>query len=62
MGQIVMQDKITVVLDCLNEVKTRCAYDAAAKALAITPTALKKLLSARRPETFWPVSSELAIR
>jgi hypothetical protein len=52
-----MQDKITAVVDYLNEVKTRCTYDAAAKALGITPQALKKLLGERRPETSWLVNS-----
>ena len=52
-----MQDKIIVVVDYLNEVKTRCTYNAAAKALAITPQALKKLLGERRPENSWLVSS-----
>jgi hypothetical protein len=52
-----VQDKITVIIDYLNEVKTRCTYNAAAKALGITPQALKKLLGARRPENSWLVSS-----
>ena len=52
-----MQDKITMVVDYLNEVKTRCTYNAAAKALGVTPHALKKLLGERRPETSWLVSS-----
>ena len=52
-----MQDKITLVVDYLNEVKTRCTYNAAAKALGITPQALKKLLGERRPENSWLVSS-----
>ena len=52
-----MQDKITVIIDYLNEVKTRCTYNAAAKALGITPQALKKLLGDRRPENSWLVSS-----
>ena len=52
-----MQDKITAVVDYLNEVKTRCTYDAAAKALGVTPQALKKLLGERRAETSWFVSS-----
>ena len=52
-----MQDKITVIVEYLNEVKTRCTYNAAAKALGITPQALKKLLGARRPENSWLVSS-----
>ena len=52
-----MQDKTTLVVDYLNEVKTRCTYNAAAKALGITPQALKKLLGERRPETSWFVNS-----
>ena len=52
-----MQDKITVVVDYLNEVKTRCTYNAAAKALGITPQELKKLLGERKPENSWFVSS-----
>ena len=52
-----MQDKITLVIDYLNGVKTRCTYNAAAKALGITPQALKKLLGERRPEISWLVNS-----
>ncbi|OUS10818.1 hypothetical protein A9Q90_00395 [Gammaproteobacteria bacterium 54_18_T64] len=51
-----MQDKITVVIDYINEVKTRCTFDAAAKALGITPQALKKQLGVARPEISWFVS------
>lgn len=51
-----MQDKITMVVDYLNKVTTRCTYNAAAKALGITPHALKKLLGERRPEISWFVS------
>lgn len=52
-----MQEKIAIVVDYLNEVKTRCSYNAAAKALGVTPQALKKLLGERRPETSWFVST-----
>ncbi|MBL4608208.1 MAG: hypothetical protein JKY01_10335 [Pseudomonadales bacterium] len=52
-----MQNKITAVVDYLNEVTTRCTYNAAAKALGITPQALKKELGERRPETSWFVST-----
>ena len=52
-----MQDKITLIVDYLNEVKTRCTYNAAAKALGITPQALKKQLGERLPEKSWLVSS-----
>jgi len=52
-----MQDKITIVIDYLNKVKTRCTYNAAAKALGITPQALKKRLGERRPEISWLVNS-----
>ena len=52
-----MQDKANEVIDYLNKVKTRCTYNAAAKALGITPGALKKLLGERRPEISWFVNS-----
>ena len=52
-----MQDDISKLVDYLNEVKTRCTNNAAAKALGITPMALKKQLGERRPETSWFVSS-----
>lgn len=51
-----MQDKITVVIDYLNEVKTRCTFNAAAEALGITTHALKKALGEPRPEVSWFVS------
>jgi hypothetical protein len=52
-----VQDKVTQVVDYLNEVKTRCTYNAAAKALGITPPALKKFLGDRKPENSWFVST-----
>ena len=51
-----MQEKITVVVDYLNNVKTRCTFNAAAQALGITPQALKKQLGEPRPEVSWFVS------
>ena len=51
-----MQDRITVVVDYLNEVKTRCTFNAAAEAIGITPSALKKQLGEPRPEASWFVS------
>ena len=52
-----MQDKFTLVFDYINEVKTRCTYNAAAEALGITTHALKKLLGEPRPEASWFVSA-----
>jgi hypothetical protein len=52
-----MEDKITLVVEYINEVKTRCTYNAAAKALGISTTTLKKLLGERRPEISWFVSA-----
>lgn len=51
-----MQDKTSVVVDYINQVKTRCTFNAAAKALGITPQALKKQLGEPRPEISWFVS------
>ncbi len=51
-----MQDNIAVVVDYINKVKTRCTFDAAAKALGITPQAFKKQLGEPRAEISWFVS------
>jgi hypothetical protein len=51
-----VQDKTKVVVEYINEVKTRCTFNAAAQALGITPQALKKELGERRPEVSWFVS------
>ena len=51
-----MQDKVTMVVDYLNEVTTRCTFNAAAEAIGITPHALKKELGEPRPEVSWFVS------
>ncbi|UZE94577.1 hypothetical protein [Alkalimarinus alittae] len=51
-----MQDKITLIVDYLNEVKTRCTFNAAAESIGITPQALKKELGDPRPEISWFVS------
>lgn len=51
-----MQEKVTLIVDYLNEVKTRCTFNAAAQALGITPQALKKELGESRPEVSWFVS------
>jgi len=46
-----------IIRNYLNEVKTRCTYNAAAKALGITPTEFKKLLDGRNPESSWFVNT-----
>jgi len=51
-----VEDKTTVVVEYINKVKTRCTFDAAAKALNITPQAFKKELGSPRPEISWFVS------
>ncbi|MCR9105413.1 MAG: hypothetical protein NXI15_08995 [Gammaproteobacteria bacterium] len=51
-----MEEKTTRVVDYINEVKTRCTYNAAAEAIGITPHALKKQLGDPRPEISWFVS------
>lgn len=52
-----MLDKITIVRDYLNQVKTRCTYNAAAQALGIKPAEFKKLLTSRGPENSWFVNT-----
>ncbi len=51
-----VQDKITTVVNYLNEVKTRCTFNAAAEAIGITSQALKKQIGEPRPEVSWFVS------
>jgi len=52
-----MLDKLNLIRDYLNEIKTRCTYNAAAKALGVKPTELKKLLGDRTPESSWFVNT-----
>jgi hypothetical protein len=51
-----VQNKVSVIVDYINEVKTRCTFNAAADALGITPQAFKKELGEARPEISWFVS------
>ena len=52
-----MLDKIIILRDYINEVKTRCTYNAAAQALGIKPAEFKKLLGDRKPENSWFVNT-----
>ena len=52
-----MLDKIAIVRNYLNEVKTRCTYNAAAQALGLKPAEFKKLLGDRVPESSWFVNT-----
>ena len=52
-----MLDKIIILRDYLNEVKTRCTCNAAAQALGIKPAEFKKLLGDRKPENSWFVNT-----
>ena len=52
-----MLDKIIIIRDYLNQVKTRCTYNAAAQALGIKPAEFKKLLGDRNPENSWFVNT-----
>ena len=53
----VIQDKITLIRDYINKVKTRCTYNAAAQSLGIKPSEFKKLLGDRRSENSWFVNT-----
>lgn len=46
-----------IIRDYLNQMKTRCTYNAAAKALGIKPTEFKKLLGDKTPENSWFVNT-----
>lgn len=52
-----MQEKIVILRDYINEVKTRCTYNAAAQALGVKPAEFKKLLGDRTPENSWFVNT-----
>lgn len=52
-----MEEKVILVKDYLNQVKTRCTYNAAAEAIGITVQALKKELGKPHPEASWFVSA-----
>lgn len=52
-----MLDKVAIVRDYLNVVKTRCTYNAAAQALGVKPAEFKKLLGDRSPENSWFVNT-----
>lgn len=52
-----MQDKINIIREYLNETKTRCTYNAAAQALGVKPTEVKKLIGERSPENSWFVNT-----
>lgn len=52
-----MDEKVTLVMNYLNEVKTRCTFNAAAEAIGITPQALKKQVGKPSPEASWFVST-----
>lgn len=51
------QEKVDMVIDYLNEVKTRCTLNAVAEAIGMTLPALKKQLGDPRPEVSWFVSA-----
>ena len=51
-----MLDKVTLVVDYINNVKTRCTLNAAAEAIGITTQALNKELGEPRAEVSWFVS------
>ena len=53
----VIQDKITLIRDYINEVKIRCTYNSAAEALGIKPAKFKKLLGDRKLENSWFVNT-----
>jgi hypothetical protein len=48
---------VTIIRDYLNEVKTRCTYNAAAQALGVKPTEFKKLMGERTQENSWFVNT-----
>lgn len=54
-----MLDKVSIIRDYLNQVKTRCTYNAAAKAIGVKPAEFKKLIGDRVPESSWFVNTSV---
>ncbi|HTN33138.1 MAG TPA: hypothetical protein VL091_03975 [Marinobacter sp.] len=52
-----MLDKAILIQEYLNQVRTRCTYNAAAKAIGVKPAEFKKLLGDRKPENSWFVNT-----
>lgn len=52
-----MLEKIDTIRNYVNENKTRCTYNAAAKALGIKPAEFKKLMGENSPENSWFVNT-----
>ena len=52
-----MEKKVMIVQNYLNKNRTRCTYNAAAKALGVNPAGFKKLLGDRVPENSWFVNA-----
>lgn len=52
-----MLEKVETIRAYLNQVTTRCTYNAAAQAIGVKPTELKKLLGDRRAENSWFVNT-----
>ena len=51
------QQTLKVILDYLNEVKTRTTYGVVAQLLGVHPMSLGKLLGEKRPEASWVVNA-----
>ena len=53
-----MEEKIRIIIDYLNKVKTRCTYGVVAEILGVTSQSVGKHLGERRPEASWVVNSK----
>lgn len=51
------QQTLKVILNYLNEVKTRTTYGVMAQLLGVHPMSLGKLLGEKRPEASWVVNA-----
>jgi hypothetical protein len=52
-----MEEKIELIIEYLNKVKTRCTYGAVAEIIGTNSQSVAKYLGERRPEISWIVNA-----
>ncbi len=52
-----MEEKLQLIIDYLNKVKTRCTYGVVAEIIGTNSQSVGKLLGERRPEVSWVVNA-----
>lgn len=53
-----MEDKVRIIIEYLNKVKTRCTYGVVAEILGVNSQSVGLHLGERRPEVSWVVNAK----